>query len=125
MRPLSHRPILEIHNPVRGRAADELSDKGAPDIVLLDRAKRSGNETPQPGDIARCVGIAGDNSRTENREALEACSLNRLFLQPHDPHIAKPAFRGAPHGREQRKPCDTPGPTTLGKATDHADFEGP
>jgi hypothetical protein len=37
-RPLSHRPIFQMHNPVWGRA-DEFSDKGAPDIVLLNRAK--------------------------------------------------------------------------------------
>src|SRR6267154_5085542 len=123
-RPPSHRPIFEIHNPVWGRAADEFSDKGAPDIVLLDRAKTSRNQPTQPSHIARRVGIACDNSRTKNREALEAYSLNRLFFEPHDPHIANPAFRGASHCREQRKLCDTPGLTTAGKATDHANFEG-
>src|ERR1700688_3670546 len=123
-RPLSHRPIFEIHDPVWGRAADEFSDKGAPDIVLLNCAKRSRNQAPQPSCIARRVSIARDYSRTKNREALEAYPLNRLFFQPHDPHIANPAFRGASHCREQRKPCDTPGLTTAGKATDHANFEG-
>src|SRR5882757_5617568 len=123
-RPLSHRPIFKIHDPVWSRAADEISDKGAPDIVLLDGAKTPRNQTPQPGYIAWRVRIACDNSRTKNREALEADPLNRLFFEPHDPHIANPAFRGASHCREQRKPCDTPGPTTAGKAPDHANFEG-
>jgi hypothetical protein len=36
------------------------------------------------------VSIACDNSGTKNREALEACRLNHLFLQPHDAHIANP-----------------------------------
>jgi hypothetical protein len=45
-RPPSHRPIFEIHNPVWGRATDEFSDKSAPDIVLLNRAKTSRNQTP-------------------------------------------------------------------------------
>jgi hypothetical protein len=80
MRPLSHRRIFEILNPGWGRAADEFSDKGAPDIVMLNRAKRSWNQTPQPIGIARRVSIACDNSRTKNREALEACPLNRLFF---------------------------------------------
>jgi hypothetical protein len=79
-RPLSHRRIFEIHNPVWGRAADEFSDKGAPDIVLLNRTKRSRNQTPQPSYVPRRVSIACDNSRTKNREALEAYSLNRLFF---------------------------------------------
>ena len=123
-RPLSHRPILEIHNTVGGRAAEKFRDKRAPDVVLLDRAKRSGNETPQPGDIARRVSIARDNSRAENREALEAYRLNRLFLQTHHPRVANPAFRAASRCREQRKPCDPPGVTPAREATDHADFEG-
>jgi hypothetical protein len=123
-RPLSHRPVSEIHDPVWGRAIDEFSDKGAPDIVLLNRAKRPRNQTPQPGYIARCVSVAGDNARTKNRQTLEAYRLNRLFLQPHHPRIANPAFRGASRCREQRKPCDAPGLATAGKTTNHADFEG-
>src|SRR4051812_9829909 len=107
-RPLSHRPIFKIYNSVWRRAADELGDKGAPDIVLLDRAKTAGNQASQPGHIARRVSIACDNSGTKNREALEACRLNHLFLQPHNAHIANPAFRAASHGRERRKPCDAP-----------------
>jgi hypothetical protein len=67
---LSHRPIFENHNPVWGRAADEFSGGGAPDIVLLNRAKRSGRQTPQPSYTARRASIAGDNSQTKNREAL-------------------------------------------------------
>jgi uncharacterized protein len=94
-RPLSHRLIFEIHNPVWGRTADEFGDKGAPDIVLLNRAKTSRNQPPQPSHIARRVSIACDNSRTKNREALEAYPLNRLFFQPHDPGIANYTFRGA------------------------------
>src|SRR3982751_1820975 len=123
-RPLSHRPIFQIRNPVWGRAADEFSDKSAPDIVLLNGAETSGDQTPQRGYIVRLVRIPCNNSRTKNREPFEADRLNRLFLQPHDPHIANPAFRGASHSREQGKPSDTPGLTTAGKATDHANFEG-
>src|ERR1700722_11185109 len=122
--PLSHRSIFKIHDPVWRRAKDEFSDKGASDVILLDRAKPSRNQTPQPCDIARRVSIACDNTGAKNREALEADPSNRLFLQPHDPHIANPAFRGASHGREQRKSCDTPGLTTSGEATDHANLEG-
>jgi hypothetical protein len=66
-RPLSRRPIFEKHNPVFGRAADEFSDTGAPDIVLLNRAKTSRNQTPEPSYIARGMPIACDNSRTKNR----------------------------------------------------------
>ncbi len=68
-RSLSHRPIFEMHNPVRGRAVDEFSDKGAADIVLFDRAKTSRDQAPQPSYIARRVLIACDDSRTKNREA--------------------------------------------------------
>jgi hypothetical protein len=79
-RPLSHRRIFEIFNPVWGRAADEFSDKGAPDIVLLNRAKTSCNQASKPSYIARRVSIACDNSRTKNCQALETYPLNRLFL---------------------------------------------
>lgn len=79
-RSLPHRRIFEIHNPVWGRAAEEFSDKGAPDIVLFNCAKTPRNQTPQPSDIARRVSIACDNSRTKNREALETYPLNGLFL---------------------------------------------
>ena len=75
-------PHFEIHNPVWHRVADELGDKGAPDIVLFDRGKTAGNQAPQPGHIVRRVSIACDNSGAKNRETLEACRLNHLFLQP-------------------------------------------
>ncbi len=114
-RPLSHRPIFKIHSSVWGRAADEFSDKGASYVVLLDRAKTSRNQTPQPSDIARRVSIACDNSRTKNHEALEAYSFDRLFFQPHDSYIADPAFRAASHGRKQTKLCDTSSMTTAAK----------
>src|SRR6202035_5374302 len=106
-----------------GGVVDEFSDKGAPDIVLLNRAKRAGNETPQPGCIVRRVRIACDNTGAKNREALEAHSLNRLFLQPHDPRIANSAFRAASRCREQRKPGDTSGPTAAVKAANDANCE--
>ena len=48
-RALSHRRVFEIRNPAWGGIADEVGDEGAPDIVLLDRAERSRNQTPQPG----------------------------------------------------------------------------
>src|SRR6185436_19727262 len=81
------------------------------------------NETPQPGNIARRMGIAGDDARAENRQACEAYSLNRFFFQPHDPHIANPALCGASHGREQSKLLYTSGVTTTGKTTDNPNFE--
>src|SRR5579864_391488 len=71
-RPLSHRCIFEIHDARGGRAMDEFSGKSAPDIILLNCSPPSRNETPQPGSIARRVSIACDNSRAENRQALEA-----------------------------------------------------
>src|SRR5678809_825428 len=43
-RPLSHRPIFEISNPIWGRAADEFSDKSARDIVLLNCAEWTRNQ---------------------------------------------------------------------------------
>ena len=69
---LSHRPIFEIDDTVWGRAADEFSDKGAPDVVLLNRPESTRNQTPQPSSIARRMGIACDDARAENRQALEA-----------------------------------------------------
>jgi len=122
-RPLSHRPIFEINNSVWGRAADEFSDKGAPDIVLLNRPEWTRNQTPQPGSIARRMGITCDDARAENRQACEAYPFNRFFFQPHDPGIANPASCGASRGREQSKLPDTPGVTTTGKTTDNSDFE--
>src|ERR1700761_8022734 len=83
----SHLLVPETRSPVRGRDLKPISDKGAPDIVLIDGAERSGNEAPQPGEIARGVGIAGDNSRTKDREALEADRLNSFFLHPHDADV--------------------------------------
>src|SRR4030095_5021568 len=79
-RPLSHRPIFEIDNPVRGRATDEFSDKSARDIVLLNRPEWTRNQTPQPSNIARRMGIACDDARAENRQAFEAYPLNRFFF---------------------------------------------
>jgi len=79
--------------PDREKAIGLAMDQArAGDIVLLNRTKTSRNQTAQLGYVARRVSIAYDNSRTKNREALEACPLHRLFLQPHDPHIANPAF---------------------------------
>lgn len=43
-------------------------DKDAPDIVLLDRAERSRNQTPQPSHVARRVNIACDNSRPKRQK---------------------------------------------------------
>ena len=79
-RPLFHRRIFEIHDAIGGRATDEFSSESAPDIVLLNRPKRSRNETPQPSSIARRVSIAYDNSRAENRQTFEADTLNRFFF---------------------------------------------
>ncbi len=122
-RAVSHRPIVEINDSVWDRVADEFSDKGARDIVLLNRPEWTRNETPQPGGIARRMGIACDDARAENRQAFEAYPLNGFFFQPHDPHIANPAFRGASRCREQSKLRDTSGVTTTGKTTDDPDFE--
>src|SRR4249919_3200076 len=79
-RPLSHRPVFEINHSVWGRAADEFSDKGAPDIVLLNRPEWTRNQTPQPGRITRCMRIARNDARAENRQALEAYPLHRFFF---------------------------------------------
>jgi hypothetical protein len=100
------------------------ADKGAPDIVLLDRSESTRNQTPQPSNIARRMDIASDDSWPEDRQALEAYPLNRFFFQPHDPHIADPAFCGASHSREQRELRDTSGVATSGKTTDNLNFEG-
>ena len=40
----------------------------------------TGNQTPQPGNIARRMGIACDDARAENRQAVEAYPLNRVFF---------------------------------------------
>ena len=74
------------------------------------------NQTPQPGRIARRMGIAGNDARPENRQPIEAYRLNRFFFQPHDAHVANPAFGVASHGREQRKMRDASGVTATGKA---------
>jgi hypothetical protein len=126
-------PLFE-ENPYRGLrrvidiSEDGPNNNGAPRARPISSCsivpKRPGESDAQPSYIARRVNIACDNSRTKNREAMEAYPLNRLFFQSHDPHIANPAFRGASHCREQRKLCATPGLTTAGKATDHANFEG-
>lgn len=42
--------------------------------------QRSRNQTPQQSCVARRVSIACDNSRTKNREALEAYPLNRFVF---------------------------------------------
>jgi hypothetical protein len=47
---MSHRLIFEMDNPVWVRAADEFSDKGAPDIVLLDRPESTRNQTTVHGE---------------------------------------------------------------------------
>src|SRR5437899_12703500 len=77
--PLSHRPVVEIHNPVWGRAADEFSDKGAPDIVLLNRPEWTRNQAPQPSRIAPRMGIACDDAPADNGQALEAYPFKRFF----------------------------------------------
>ena len=79
-RPLSHRRIFEIHDAIGGRATDEFSGKSAPDIILLNRPKRSRNETPQLSNMARRISIACDNSRAENGQTFEADTLNRFFF---------------------------------------------
>ena len=61
-----------MHNAVWHRAADEFSDKGAPDIVLFNGPEPPGNQTPQPGRIARRMDIAADDARPENRQTFEA-----------------------------------------------------
>jgi hypothetical protein len=77
---LSDRPIFEINKPAWSRAADEFSDKGAPDIVLLNCPESTRNQTPQPSSVARRMGIACDDTRAENCQALEAYLLNRFFF---------------------------------------------
>jgi len=121
-RRLFHRPIFEIHNPV-GCRADEFSDKGARDIVLLNRPEPARNQTPKPGRIARRVDVAADDAWPKDRQAFEAYRLNRFFFQAHHPRIANPALYVASDCGEQRKPRDPSGVTPTGKATDHPDFE--
>src|SRR6476620_4994723 len=120
---LSHRPIFEIHNPVGGRTADEFSDKGAPDLVLLNRPEPARNQTPQPRRIARRMDIAADDARPEDRQAFEAYRLNRLFFQPHDSRIANPALCVAACRGKERKPGDPSSVTSPRKATAHPHFE--
>src|SRR5262245_10774347 len=91
-RPLSHRPILEVRHPIRGRAVDEFSHKGPPDVVLLNGPEPAWNHAPQPGRVAWRMDIAADDARLEDCQAFETYRLNSLFFQAHDPHIAKPAF---------------------------------
>jgi hypothetical protein len=47
------------------------------------------------------MGIARDDARAKDRQALEANRLCRFFLQPHDPQVPDPALGGASHRREQ------------------------
>src|SRR6476646_10868355 len=112
-----------MHNPVWSGAADEFSDKGACNIVLLNLPEGTRNQTPQPTEIGRRVDIAGDDARTENRQALEANPLDGFFFQAHDPPVADPAFCGASRRREQSKPRDASGVTTTGKTADNANFQ--
>jgi hypothetical protein len=69
------------------------------------------------------MGIACNDTRAENRQAPEAYLLNRFFFQPHDPHIANPAFCGASDCREESKLRDASGVTRTGETTDHPNFE--
>ena len=66
--------------PLRVRTAEELSNEGAPDIVLINRAKGARNQAPQPSQIARRVSIACDNPWPKDREALEAYPFDRFFF---------------------------------------------
>ena len=88
-------PFSRYTTPFGRRVADEFSDKGTPDIVLLNRPEWTGNQTSQPRNIARRMDIARDDARAENRQAFEAYPLNRFFFQPHHPRVTNPALCGA------------------------------
>jgi hypothetical protein len=123
-RPLSHRPIVEINHPVWSGAANGFHDKGAPDVILVNRSEWTRNQTPQPSNIARRMDIACDHPRSENRQAFEAYSFHRLFFQPHDPRVANPA-RGASRCRRQRKLRDPSGVTNHGQNHRRRQFRAP
>jgi hypothetical protein len=77
---LLHPRIVEIHDTIGRQAIGEFSGKSARDIILLNRPKWSGDETPQPSNVARRVSIPRDNARAENDQSFEAGNSNRFFF---------------------------------------------
>ena len=58
------------------------SATNARDIVLLNRPEWTRNQTTEPRSIARCVGIASDDARAENRHASKPILEPSLLSTP-------------------------------------------
>src|SRR4051794_39927712 len=93
-RSLFHRRVFEVLD-AGGCAVVELGGVCSSDVVLVDGAELSGDESSEPFDVAWRVFVAADDAGLEDREALEADRCDGFFFLPHDAHVPDPALRGA------------------------------
>ena len=122
-RSLFHRGIFQDRRAIV--PVEKLTDKGPTDIVLINSAKRSWNETPEYSKKSWGVRIARNDAGAKNCQTFESDAAHRIFFFAHDAGITNPALRATPGCRKKSEPFDSRRQTATRKRADHADFQLP
>ncbi len=121
-RPLLHRDILQDRRTVL--PVEKFTDKGPPDILLVDRPERSWNQAPQRGKNAWRMRIPRNDAGSKNCQAPEPYAPDGVFLFA-DANIANRAPGAAAHCREKSEALEARCVAATRKCADHADFQLP
>jgi hypothetical protein len=120
-RSLLNRGIFQDRRAVS--PVEKFTDEGPADIVLINRAKRSWDETPQQGKKPWGVRIASNDAGAKNRQTPKSETPHHIFFFTHDAGISDPAPGAAPSCRKKSESFHSGRQATTRKGTDQADFQ--
>src|SRR5580692_5773755 len=118
---LLHRGIFQDRGAVL--PVEKFTDKGPTDIVLINRPKRSWNETPQQSKKPWGVRIARNDAGAKNCQTLKSEAPHRIFFFAHDAGITNPALSAAPGCRKKSESFDSRRQAATRKRADQANLQ--
>ena len=118
---LLHRRIFQDRRAVL--PVEKFTDKGPTDIVLINRPKRSGDETPQQSKELGGVRIPRDYPGPKNCQSFKSEPPYRIFLFAHDAGITNPALSATPGRRKKSESLDSPSQAAACKCAYQSNFQ--
>ena len=100
-----------------------LAARSCTEVVMVNRPKRSWNQTPQQSQKPWGVRITRNDAGAKNCQTFKSEAPHRIFFFAHDARIANPAAGCASCRREQAKLGDSGEAAATCKPTDDAEFE--
>src|SRR6202140_2892460 len=123
MRPRSllHRLIFQDRRAVL--PVEKFTDKGPTDIVLVNRPKRSWNQTPQQSQKPGGVRITRNDAGAKNCQTFKSKAPHRIFFFAHDAGITNPALGATPGFRKEFEWLHSRRQAAARKRADQANFQ--